>query len=145
MTSRSPNFHEDLSRSEEVRGSTDRIFGLTFAAFFTFLGLWPFLSGGNVRLPAMGAAAVFLLVAIFFPALLRPLNRLWMKLGLLLGRIVNPIVTAVLFFLVFTPSGLVRRWLGKDPLRLKREPEASTYWITKDPPGPLPETMTKQF
>jgi hypothetical protein len=66
-------------------------------------------------------------------------------LGLLLGRIVNPVVTAVLFFLVFTPSGLISRLLGRDLLRLKPARETETYWITRHPPGPQSETMSKQF
>jgi hypothetical protein len=66
-------------------------------------------------------------------------------LGVVLGRIVNPIVTAILFFLVFTPAGLMARLLGKDPLRLKPAREADTYWISRHPPGPEPATMSKQF
>jgi hypothetical protein len=77
--------------------------------------------------------------------LLRPLNRLWTGVGLVLGRVVNPIVTALLFFIFFVPAGAVLRLLGKDPLRLKPAREAATYWIERQPPGPLAESMTKQF
>lgn len=139
------NFHEDLKRAEGVRGSSDRTFGLVFASVFAFLSLWPLRAGGHVRAPALGVAGVFLAVALLRPALLHPLNRAWTALGLLLGRIVNPLVTTVLFFLVFIPAGLISRLGGKDPLRLKPAREADTYWINRHPPGPQPDTMSKQF
>ncbi|HYL78218.1 MAG TPA: SxtJ family membrane protein [Bryobacteraceae bacterium] len=139
------NFHEDLRRSAHTRSSSDRNFGLVFAAGFALLGVWPLLKRGPVRWPLLAVAAVFLLVALIRPGLLRPLNKVWTLFGLLLGRIMNPIITAILFFLVFTPAGIIGRLLGKDPLRLKHAPEASTYWIIRNPPGPAPETMAKQF
>ncbi len=66
-------------------------------------------------------------------------------LGLLLGRVVSPIVMALLFFLVVTPTAFLFRLLGKDPLRLAAEPRAGTYWIERRPPGPPPDTMANQF
>ncbi len=83
-------------------------------------------------------------------ALLRPdaldaLNRAWMKLGLLLFKIVNPIVMGLIFFTTILPVGLIMRARGHDPLRLKRDPAASSYWIERQPPGPAPETMINQF
>jgi len=113
--------------------------------FFGVAGLLPLRSGGRVRLPALAIAAVFLVITLLRPSLLHPLNRAWTMLGLLLGRIVNPVVTAVLFFVVFVPAGLISRLAGKDPLRLKSDAEANSYWIVRNPPGPRPETMSKQF
>ena len=139
------NFHEDLRRSAHARSSSDRNFGVVFAAGCALLGLWPLLKRVPVRWPLLSLAWVFLVTALIRPGLLRPLNKVWTMFGLLLGRIVNPIMTAVLFFLVFTPAGIIGRLLGKDPLRLKRAPDASTYWIVRNPPGPAPETMAKQF
>ncbi len=139
------NFHEDLNRAADIRTSSDRNFGLVFALFFAAVSLWPLHAGGRLRWPPLAMAGVFLIVALARPAWLRLLNKGWTKLGLLLGRIVNPIVTAILFFLVFAPAGVVSRLLGKDPLRLKPAPDASTYWIARTPPGPLPETMSKLF
>jgi hypothetical protein len=138
------NFHEDLKRDQGLRGSSDRAFGLVLAAVFIVLSLSPLRTGGRVRVPALGVAGIVLAIALVRPALLHALNRAWTVLGLLLGRIVNPIVTAVLFFLVFTPMGFISRLLGNDPLRLKMR-QADTYWIRRQPPGPRPDTMSKQF
>jgi predicted membrane metal-binding protein len=139
------NFHEDLRRSAHTRTSSDRNFGLVFAAGFALLALWPLVKRGTVRWPLLAVSAVFLLVALIAPRLLWPLNKVWTMFGLLLGRIVNPVMTALMFLLVFTPAGIIGRMLGKDPLRLKHSPEATTYWIVRNPPGPAPETMAKQF
>ena len=78
------------------------------------------------------------------PSVLHPLNRLWMKLGLLLHRVVNPIVMGLLFYGTILPTGLIMRLRGRDLLRLKREPAADTYWIARTP-GPAPESMRDQF
>ena len=81
-------------------------------------------------------AAMFLVAALLRPAILHPLNRLWLKFGLLLHRVVNPVIMALLFFGTVLPTGLVMRALGKDLLRLKRQPDADSYWIPRAPPGP---------
>jgi hypothetical protein len=89
-------------------------------------------------------AVAFLAAALVKPSVLRSLNILWMKLGLLLHRVVKPIVMGLLFFGTIWPTGLVMRLRGKDLLRLKREPASNSYWIAR-PPGPAPETMKDQF
>jgi hypothetical protein len=139
------NFHEDLKRAETVHGSSDRTFGLVFAAFFLLVGISPLRKAGHVRDWALVLSGIFLAIAVARPRLLHFLNILWAKLGLLLGRIANPIVTTVLFFLIFAPAGVLLRLLGKDPLRLKPHPQKSSYWIARHPPGPMPESMSRQF
>jgi len=98
--------------------------------------LWPWTSA---------IAALFLVAALLYPAALKPLNLLWLKFGLLLHRVVNPIVMALVFFGAVLPTGLIMRALGKDPLRLKRQPDANSYWIERHPPGPAPKSMKDQF
>jgi hypothetical protein len=88
---------------------------------------------------------VFLAVAFLWPAALKPLNRLWFKFGLLLHAVVSPLVMGLLFYVAVWPTGLVMRALGRDLLRLKREPDSDSYWIVRRPPGPAPETMKDQF
>jgi hypothetical protein len=137
--------HEEVTRHEETRGSSDRSFGLVFAGAFVVLPLIAWWRGGALRLWPFGVAAVFLLLALARPAWLAPLNRLWTRLGLLISRVTNPIMMGVIFFLVVTPVALLVRLRGKDPLRLERDPAAKSYWILREPPGPLPETMSEQF
>lgn len=137
--------HEDYTREDEVEGSSDRSFGFVFAVVFAIIGAWPLLASGGPRWWAFGIAAAFAAVAVVMPSLLAGLNRLWMKFGLLLAKVVSPIALGILFYLVFTPIGLVMRLAGKDPLRLKAEPEAKSYWIDREPPGPAPQSMTNQF
>lgn len=127
--------HEDLTRNQHIEGSSDRVFGLVFAGVFIAIAGWPLFRGESPRWWAAGAAALFALVALAKPALLAGLNRLWIKLGVLLGKVVSPIALGVLFYGVFTPLGVVMRLTGKDPLRLKRDPAAASYWIPREPPG----------
>ncbi len=137
--------HEDLSREEQVEGSSDRSFGLVFAAFFLLVAAWPLLQGSAPRWWALGVSAAFALVAMFRPMLLARPNRWWIKLGVLLGKVVSPVALGILFYGVIVPIGVVMRIAGKDPLRLKRDAGAATYWIRRTPPGPPPDSMTNQF
>jgi len=98
--------------------------------------LWPWTGGLSV---------VFLSTGLLWPSVLNPLNRTWLKFGEILHNIVNPIVMALLFYATVLPTGLVMRALGKDLLRLKRQPGLETYWIVRAPAGPAPDTMKDQF
>ncbi len=130
---------------DETEGSSDRSFGFVFAAVFALIGLYNAWHAGRAW-PWLGLIAVgFLGLALLRPAVLAPLNRLWMRFGLLLAAVVNPIVLGILFFLVFTPMALVARLVGKDFLKLKRQPQAKSYWIPREPPGPEPASMKDQF
>ena len=77
--------------------------------------------------------------------MLAPLNRLWLRLGVLLNRIVNPLVMGLIFFTAILPTGLLMRAWGKDPLRLRREPKAASYWIARESSDPPSESMKQQF
>ena len=137
--------HERFERDEQIQGSTDRTFGIVFAVVFALIGLWPLINGDDVRLWSLGVGAVFLLVAFVRSSLLAPLNRLWTKFGLLLHRVTNPLIMGIVFYLAVTPTALVLRLAGKDPLRRRIDRSAKTYWIDREPPGPAPETMKHQF
>jgi hypothetical protein len=137
--------HEDYSRSHDVKGSSDRTFGIVLGLFFLLIGLTPLRTHRPIRWWALAISFTFLVLALVRPPLLHPLNQLWIRLGVLLGKIVNPIVTALLFYLVFTPVGIMLRLLGKDPLHLKFDATNGTYWKTRVPPGPPPESMANQF
>jgi len=90
-------------------------------------------------------SALVALVTVAAPSLLTVPNRLWLRFGLLLHRIVSPVVLGIMFYLVVMPMGLLMRALGKDFLRLRRNDSAESYWIKRDPPGPEPASMSNQF
>jgi hypothetical protein len=137
--------HEQLDRDEEARGPSDRKFGLTFSAVFaiaTALLLWR----ESALWPApLSVALACLALGLFSPHVLRRLNRLWFRFGLALHSIINPLVMGSIFYLVITPFGITARLHGRDFLHLRFEPDAKTYWIERQPPGPDPKTMNNQF
>ena len=133
------------SPAPTVQGSSDRTFGLVFAAFFMVIGLLPWLQGGSVRLWALVASCVILIVAVLAATLLRPFNRLWTQFGLLLHRFVGPVALGILFFGVVTPTGLLMRLFGKAPLALGFDRSANSYWTKRASPGPTSESLRNQF
>lgn len=133
------------NRGGEIQGGSNRSFGIVFMVVFLLLGGYPLLDGAPPLGWALVTGLVFGLLAGLFPAWLGPLNRLWTRFGLLLSRIVNPIIMAGIFFLAVTPTGWIMRLMGKDPLRLKWEKDQASYWIPRDPPGPDPESLSNQF
>jgi len=145
--------HEILTRSEEVKTGSDRSFGYVFAAVFALIGVWPALRFGwpprfdlaMVRWWALVIAALFLSVALIRPALLHPINRLWHLFGLLLSKIVTPVVMGILFVATVMPTAMILRLRGRDLLRLKFDRQAKSYWILREPPGPPGDTMKNQY
>jgi hypothetical protein len=101
------SIHEDFTPRIHPTGPSDRNFGLVFTAAFLFFGLWPLRHGGPMRLWCLGLSAGFLLITAVRPALLHGLNRAWTRCGILMGKVVNPVVTGLLFYLVFTPVAMV--------------------------------------
>ncbi len=138
-----PQTHERLRDDGEIAGSSDRGFGLVFAALFTIIGLWPLTAAGGPRWWSLALALGFAAAAMLRPRLLAPLNRLWQRFGLVLSKVVSPLVMGIVFFAVITPIALTMRALGKDPLRLRLERGTKSYWIKRQPPPP--ETMKNQF
>lgn len=137
--------HENLeSRTTDGPGS-ERGFAVVFTVVFVLVGLWPLVSGRPVRTWALLIAAAFLLAGFAAPGILAPLNRLWFRFGMALGRIVSPIVMGILFFGTVMPTGLLMRLFRKDLLRLRFDPAADSYWIRRDPPGPSAESLRQQF
>ena len=136
--------HESFDRGE-VKASSDRSFGLVFAAVFAIVAFWPLMSGGGARLWALALAAFFVATAVARPRLLRPLSRAWFKIGLILHHVVTPIVMGVIFVLGVLPTAVVMRMRRKDPLRIDPRRRGETNWIVRVPPGPPPDTMKHLF
>ena len=111
--------------------TTNRSFGIVFFIVFLIVSLWPLLNNDQIRYWALFVSILFLLLGIINSKVLTPLNKIWFKFGILLGKIVSPVVLAIIFFLVVTPTGLIMRMLGKDLLNLKKN-KNKTYWIKKE-------------
>ena len=124
-----------------MKKSSEKSFGIIFAVIFFLIGLWPILSLGSIRVWSIILAIVFLTLSFFKPKLLRPLNLTWIKLGEILGKIIAPIVMALVFFVILTPMSFLVRALGKDLLRLKFS-KNNTFWIKRKTNV---TTMDKQF
>ena len=138
----SGRLHEDFGREQVGEPGSVKGFAVVMAIAIpivlrVILGHWSlwYVVPGVVLLP----------LAYLAPSALAPLNRLWFQLGILLGKIVSPVVMGLIYFLVVTPIGLLRRMLGKDSLSSRLDPEVRTYWIEREPPGPNPDDLPRQF
>ena len=137
-------YHEGF-RQEEVRPSSDRLFGIGFAVVFAIAALWPLADASSVRIWSMTLAMLFLAIAVVRPALPAPLNRAWTTFGTALHRITNSLIMGLVFFGAVTPTALIMPALAKYPLRRRFDHTAKSYWIDREPPGPEPASMKRQF
>jgi hypothetical protein len=142
--SRNANFHEVYRQETPERGS-ERSFGFVMTAGLLAVAVFPLIRGAEPRWVLLPLSAGFGFCALVAPALLRPFNWLWHRFGMVLQKIVNPVVMGVIFVIGVVPTGLILKAAGKDPMRRKFDPQIQTYWIARDPPGPPPETMKNQF
>jgi hypothetical protein len=115
-------------------------FGILFFIFFLIIGLYPLISNEPIRIWSIILSSVFLIITIINPNLFAFLNKLWIKFGILLGKIITPIIMGLVFFFLVTPTGIFVKILKKDVMGLKRE--ASSYWITREDKV---QSMKKQF
>ena len=115
----------------KIKISSNRNFGIVFFIFFLIISLWPLINNENIRMWSLFISLIFLILGIFNSKILEPLNKLWMKLGLLLGNIISPIIMAIIFFGIITPTSLFLKMLNKDILKLKKNRD-NTYWTNKD-------------
>jgi hypothetical protein len=153
MKAKAGQTHEALARGHDVQMGSERGFGLVFAVVFALIGVWPAIHLGwaprfdidALRWWSLAIAAAFLAVALIAPSLLRPLNWLWFQFGMLLSKVMTPLVMGIMFVLTVVPTALVMRLRGKDLLRLKIDRQAKSYWIMREPPGPARDTMRNQY
>jgi hypothetical protein len=124
---------------------SDRSFGITFTVVFSVVAAW--LWWKNMRGATLSSSIAVALLAISFvrPTILHPLNRAWMAFGALLHRVVSPLVLGILYFGMFTPIAFALRLRGKDAMRRRADPQAESYWIRRDPPGPPSDSLKNQF
>jgi hypothetical protein len=129
-----------MKKLNKVSKKNNINFGILFFVLFLIIGLYPLKSVGVIRIWSITLSLLFLIITIIKPNLFTYLNRLWIKFGILLGKIISPIVMGLVFFFVVTPIGVLVRILKKDVMGLKRG--ASSYWINRE--NKL-QSMKKQF
>lgn len=134
-----------LGTHVQPKMSSERTFGFVLSTVFLAIALLPLAHGLEMHVWALPFAAVFFGAAIAVPIVLKPLNRLWFLIGILLGRVVTPVVMTIIWFIALTPAGMLMRLFGKDPLRLKHEAATETYWVDRSPPGPNSDSLRNQF
>ena len=126
---------------DDIKISSNRSFGIVFFVVFFLIALYPLIYNEEIRIWSLIISLVFLILGLINSRILTPLNKLWFKFGILLGKIVSPIIMGIIFFLVVTPIGFIMRILGKDVLNLKFNASKS-YWIEKNGPK---SKMKNQF
>ena len=126
---------------DDVKISSNRSFGIVFFVVFLLIALYPFTYGGELRIWSIIISIIFLILGFLNSKILAPLNKIWFKFGIFLGKIISPLIMGIIFFLVVTPIGLIIRLLGKDLLNLKYNKNKS-YWIKKNGPK---SKMKNQF
>ena len=126
---------------DEIKISSNRNFGIVFFIVFLLIALYPLLKGNDLRIWSLVISFIFLALGLLNSKILTPLNRLWFKFGLLLGRFISPLIMGIIFFIVVTPTGIIMRLFKKDLLNLKYN-KKETYWIDKSGPK---SKMKNQF
>ena len=120
-----------MAQTKDIKLGSNKSFGIVFFIVFLLLGFYPLLNDGNIRVWSLVISLIFLILGLLNSKLLLPLNKIWFKFGILLGKIVSPLIMGIIFFLVVTPIGLFMRMLGKDLLNLKFNTQKS-YWIERE-------------
>ena len=146
--SQNSSLHENYRDEEPTEAGSDRTFGCIVGGMLMVIGTIKAFAAGaisSVVCLIFASGALLLLLGIVAPSRLSALNRLWLKVGTAIAKVVNPIILALLFFLVVTPMAFFMRIVGKRPLRLAADRTAVTYWIEREPPAGEESSMKRQF
>ena len=126
---------------DDIKVGSNKSFGIVFFFVFLLISFYPLLNDESVRIWSLVISVIFLILGLLNSSLLLPLNKLWFKFGIFLGKTISPIIMGLIFFLVVTPIGLIMKLLGKDILNLKYN-DYQSYWIEKNGPK---SKMKNQF
>ena len=126
---------------DDIKISSNKSFGIVFFVVFLLIAIYPLTNGGDIRIWSGIISFIFLVLGLLTSRILTPLNKIWFKFGIILGKIISPVIMAIIFFLVVTPTGLIMRILRKDLISLKKS-NKNTYWIKKNTQM---TTMKNQF
>ena len=127
--------------SQDIKIGSNRSFGVVFFIVFFIVAIYPLINDGNIRIWSLIISFIFLSLGLVNSNILTPLNKIWFKFGILIGKVISPIIMAIIFFIVVTPIGLIMRIIRKDILNLKYN-SAASYWIEKNEPS---SKMKNQF
>jgi len=129
-------------KNKNIELPSNRSFGIVFFIFFLIIALWPLKSGSEIRIIPILISLIFLILGLFNPNLLKPLNFIWMKFGLILGKFINPIIMGIIYYSTVAPIGLIFKILNKNLLNIKKKNDKKSYWIIKKK---TQSTMRNQF
>ena len=130
-----------MAQIEDIKLGSNRSFGIVFFIVFLLISLYPLLNNEHIKIWSLIISLIFLALGLLNSKFLTPLNKIWFKFGLFLGKLISPLIMGIIFFLIVTPIGLLMRMLGKDLLNLKFNSKKS-YWIEKDS---IKSKMKNQF
>jgi len=136
------NTHEQLTGHKKDKIGTNRSFGLTIGVFLFIIGFWPLLKGHGMKVWPLFVGSIFFIAALLAPEALERLNRLWFKFGLLLNKVMEPVIMTAIFGVVFVPFGVMIRTFKPNLLSLKSDKNVTTYWLPRDNVG---TDMKNQF
>jgi len=128
-------------KNSKIKIGSNKSFGIVFFTVFLIIAIWPLLNGYEIRYWSLIISIVFLILGILNSKILTPLNKIWFKIGILLGNFIAPIVMGIIFFLIVTPTSIIMKILGKDVLNLKKN-NNNSYWVKKTGPKNI---MKNQF
>ena len=131
-----------MPQKTRIKMSSNRSFGIVFFFVFLIISLWPLINENPIRVWSIVIAIIFLILGLMNSKILKPLNIIWFKFGVLLGNIVAPIVMGFIFFAVITPTGVIMKIIGRDLLHSKYDNRKKSYWINRGKPK---STMKNQF
>ena len=116
-----------LNKKNKEKISSNRSFGIVFFVVFLLVGLWPIFKNSDLRIWSLILSIIFLFLGLLNSRILTPLNIVWFKFGMLLGKIISPIVMGLIFFIVVTPTAIILKLFNKDVLSLKKN-KSNSYW-----------------
>tara|TARA_Y100001935_G_C16884864_1_gene304297 strand:- start:51 stop:434 length:384 start_codon:yes stop_codon:yes gene_type:complete len=126
---------------DDIKLGSNRSFGIVFFIVFLIIALYPLLNSSDIRLWSLITSVIFLILGLLNSKILTPLNKIWFKFGILLGKIISPLIMGIIFFFVVSPIGIIMRFFRKDLLNLKFN-DTKSYWIKKTGPK---SKMKNQF
>jgi predicted membrane protein len=127
--------------NSNIKIGTNKSFGIVFFVFFLIVSIFPLLNDGDIRVWSLIISIIFLILGVLNSKILTPLNQVWFKFGILLGRFVSPVVMGIVFFAIVTPTSVIMRVLQKNLLNLKKG-NKKTYWIER---SKIKSKMKNQF